>query len=61
MSFSLLTLTRQILGSLCQILLRPVRCWTKPDNHLEQHLRRLEIVRGLLLDAYMSDDDYNYP
>jgi hypothetical protein len=33
MKFSLLALMRQILGSLCQILMRPVRRWTKPDNH----------------------------
>ena len=32
-SFSLFGLVRQILGSLCQVLLQPVRRWTRPDNH----------------------------
>jgi putative transposase len=30
---SLPNLIRQILGSLCQMLLQPLRRWSKPDNH----------------------------
>ena len=33
MNLSLLTLTRQMLGSLSQVLLHPVRRWNRPDNH----------------------------
>ena len=33
-SFSLFTFLRQILGSLCQILLQPVRHWTESDHHV---------------------------
>jgi hypothetical protein len=50
---SLFNLMRQILGSLCQILLQPVRCWTKPDNHAPIPNAALDLARSkseLMLD-----------
>ena len=44
---------RQILGSLCQILLQPVRGWTKPDNHAPIPNAALDLTRSkseLMLD-----------
>jgi hypothetical protein len=43
---SLFGLMRQILGSLCQILLQPVRCWTKPDNHAPIPNAALDLPRS---------------
>ena len=45
-SFSLFGLMRQILGSLCQILLQPVRRWTKPDNHAPIPNAALDLTRS---------------
>jgi putative transposase len=45
-SFSLLNFMRQILGSLCQILLQPVRRWTKPDNHTPIPNAALDLARS---------------
>ena len=44
-SFSLFGLVRQILGSLCQVLLQPIRCWTKPDNHTPIPNAALDLTR----------------
>jgi putative transposase len=43
---SLFGLMRQILGSLCQILLQPVRRWTKPDNHAPIPNAALDLARS---------------
>jgi hypothetical protein len=45
-SFSLFALLRQIPGSLCQILLQPVRRWTKPDNHAPIPDAALDLTRS---------------
>ena len=45
-SFSLFALVRQILGSLCQILLKPVRRWIKPDNHAPIPNAALDLMRS---------------
>ena len=45
-SFSLFGLVRQILGSLCQVLLQPVRRWTKPDNHAPIPNAALDVTRS---------------
>ena len=45
-SFSLFALMRQILGSLCQILLQPLRRWTKPDNHAPIPNAALDLTRS---------------
>ena len=44
--FSLFNLMRQILGSRCQILLQPVRRWTKPDNHAPIPNAALDLTRS---------------
>ena len=43
---SLFGLVRQILGSLCQILLQPLRRWTKPDNHAPIPNAALDLTRS---------------
>ncbi len=43
---SLFGLMRQILGSLCQILLQPLRRWTKPDNHAPVPNAALDLARS---------------
>ena len=45
-SFSLFALMRQMLGSLCQILLQPVRLWAKPDNHAPIPDGALDLTRS---------------
>jgi putative transposase len=45
-SFSLVTLMRQILGSLGQILLQPLRRWTKPDNYVPIPNAALDLTRS---------------
>jgi putative transposase len=46
MTFSLPSLIRQILGSLCQMLLQPLRRWTKPDNHAPIPNAVLDLTRS---------------
>ena len=46
MSAPLLAFTRQILGSLCQVLLHPVRRWTKPSNHAPIPNAALDLTRS---------------
>ena len=43
---SLFGLMRQILGSLGQILLQPLRHWTKPDNHAPIPNAALDLARS---------------
>ena len=45
-SFSLFGLMQQILGSLCQILLKPVCRWIKPDNHAPIPNAALDLMRS---------------
>ena len=45
-SFSLFGLVRQIFGSLCQILLQPLRRWTKPDNYAPIPNGALDLTRS---------------
>jgi hypothetical protein len=45
MNLSLWTVVRQILGSLYHILIRPIREWTKPDNHAPIPNAALDLIR----------------
>ena len=46
MNCSLFALLRKILGSLYQILLQPLRRWTKPDNHAPIPNAALDLARS---------------
>jgi len=46
MNCSLFALMRQILGSLCQILIQPLRRWTKPENHVPIPNAALDLARS---------------